>query len=206
MHRSTPHRKLPARAVAVGVASALTLAACGPGEGDAVAGLETADDQSTAATDTSLGSTIPEAAPIADGGGQEATDDAALPAPGLPVASDQAAAAPTAPPADSPAASSATGDSSAADSATGNGNTGGSATAPSSVTTMPPSSETTAAAVTQPPSTAAPTTQAPTTSPPVAANLPNLAVVDISSGASVGFPQAAQAGGLPVLLWFWSPT
>lgn len=189
MRDPTPHRKLSGRAVAVGVASALGLAACGAsGDVEAVADLRTADGQvGDAASDESLASTIPAAAPPIDSE-QVALDDGDTQAPGLPVASAQVEAPVIAEPAEN------TNDDGAAD---------GTATTQSPVTTTTPAaSETTAAPTTQLPST----TQAPTTTPPAAANLPNLAVIDIASGSSVGFPQAAQAGGLPVLLWFWSPT
>jgi len=191
----TPHRKPPSRVVAVGLASALTLAACGAsGDVDAVADLQMADRQlDAAATDTTLASTIPPVRAI-DDVDQATTDDGALQAPGLPVASDEVEAAPIA------GVEDASGDDSVADST---------ATAQDSVTTTAPTtavttavSETTVAPATQPTSTM----QAQTTSPPVAASLPNLPVIDLVSGSSVGFPQAAQANGLPVVLWFWSPT
>ena len=193
MRSPTPHRKLPAWAVAVGVASALTLAACGAsGDVDAAADLRTANSQlNVGATETTLASTIP-AVPAIDNGDQATTDDGAPQAPGLPVASDQVEATPIAQPADR-----------ADDGADDDGAAVSTATTQGSVTTMTsPASETTTTPATQPPSTV----QAPTTSQPVAANLPNLAVLDLASGSSVGFPQAARANGGLILLWFWSPT
>ncbi len=169
---------------AVLVAAVFGLAACGSGaETDPLTAAEPGPAAEVETAETSLPEeTVATAAP----------DDEPLPLPTPAPDPDGAEAAEVA--ADEGGTGTGDGD----DPADGSDPTDATA-APASTTTAPATSETTAPPTTAPTTTTAP----PTTAAPPAAGFPDLAVVEVASGAETTLAAQLAGNGRPVLLWFW---